>query len=120
MIDMKIQITIYLGIAVSIMILFVGCGNDGDNPLGGCNGLSFAEAYQGERYQDLVDASANFQEEETVQSCEVYKSELQDWYSALAGLNSNCIAVPQQQYEEALAEAQEDIDEIDCSQYEGN
>lgn len=103
------------------MALFIGCGNNNSsNPLGGCNGLSYAEAFQGDQYQDLVDASTNFGEEQTVQSCDVYKNELQDWYSVLAGLSSNCIAIPEQEYQEALAEAQQSIDDIDCSEYEGN
>lgn len=117
---MKNKITTYLGIAISLMILFVGCGGNDSNPLGGCNGLSYTEAFQGDQYQDLVDASTNFGEEQTAQSCEVYKSELQDWYNVLAGLSSSCIAVSEEQYQEALAEAQEDINEIDCSEYEGN
>ncbi|MDZ7719459.1 MAG: hypothetical protein U5K72_11645 [Balneolaceae bacterium] len=117
---MKSKIIVLAGIMSMMMSLFIACGGNDSNPLGGCNGLSYAEAFQGDKYQDLVDASTNFSEQQTLQSCEVYKSELQEWFNLLAGLSSNCIAVPEQQYQESLAEAQEDIDEIDCSQYEEN
>jgi hypothetical protein len=117
---MKTKVILILGITTLILALISACGSNNSNPLGGCNGLSYAEAFQGDQYQDLLDATSTFGEEQTAQSCEVYKSELQDWYGVLQGLSSDCIAVPQEQYQQSLAEAQESIDEIDCSQYESN
>ncbi len=118
---MNTKFILTIGIIGMMLIVMIGCGGNNNNPLGGgCNGLTYSEAFQGDQYQDLVDASSNFGEEQTVQSCEVYKNELQDWYNVLADLSSSCIAIPEQEYQQTLAEAQEDIDEIDCSEYEGN
>jgi hypothetical protein len=103
------------------MLLFVGCGNNNNNPLsGGCNGLTWADAYEDE-FQEVVETGTVHGEQQTVQSCEANKSALQSWYNALEGLGQNClIGVTEQQYEEALQEAQQDIDDIDCSEFDGN
>lgn len=118
---MNTKIITIIGIIVFLMALFIGCGGNDSNPLGSnCNGLTWAEAYENE-WQDVADAVTEFSEEQTVQSCNAYKSALQDWYNALDGLGQNClIGVSEAQYEEALADAQQSIDEIDCTEYEEN
>lgn len=118
---MKTKGIFITGIAVLMLSLLLGCGGNSSNPLGGnCNGLTWAEIGS-EQGENLVEASTELSNNPSVQSCEAYKGALQDYYNALSNLSSNClIGVSEAQYEESLAEAQQSIDEIDCTEYEGN
>lgn len=118
---MKIKGLFITGTAVLMLSMLLGCGGNNSNPLGGnCNGLTWAEIGN-EQGENLVEASNELSNNPSVQSCEAYRGALQDYYNALSDLSSNClIGVSEAQYEDALAEAQESINEIDCSEYESN
>lgn len=117
---MKTRISIIYGFAAICLALFIGCGNNNSsNPLGGCNGLGWTEAYS-EELTNYSEAASAYSNDPTVEKCEIYKDALRDYYEALEGISSACIPeASEQEYQEALADAQASIDEIDCSDPDG-
>lgn len=115
----KISIHLLYSIATLSLLLFMGCGNNNTSPLGGCGGewvLGFEDEANA-----LSETSANYRENPTVENCEIHKSAFQDYYQALREISTSCIpGTSEQAYQEMLAKAQSSIDEIDCSESEGN
>lgn len=117
---MKTRIAITYGIVAVCLALFIGCGNNNSsNPLGGCNGAAWGQEVSDE-LTNASEASSAYANDPTVEKCEIYKDALRDYYNALEGVSAACIPqASEQEYQEALAEAETSIDEIDCTEPDG-
>lgn len=117
---MKTKGIFITGTAILMLSMLIGCGGDNSsNPLGGCNGVAWGQEISDE-LTAVSEAGANYGEDPTLQKCELYKDALRDYLDALKGVSSACIpAASEADYQEAIAEAEQDIDDIDCTEETG-
>ncbi len=116
---MRTKIILVLSISLSFIFVLAGCGSD-DNPVNGnCDGFVWGQEISDE-LNALAEAGTALSQEETVESCEVYKEAYSNYIDALEAINTSCfiIAANEQAYEQALAEARAEVNAIDCSDYE--
>jgi len=115
---MKIKITGILGILAFMMIFLYGCGGSSGND---CNNFIWTQEISDEAVA-LSEASAAFGQDPTLEKCEVYKSSLRNYIDALEGVNQSCftLGANEQEYRQAITEARNEVDGIDCSEEVGN
>lgn len=114
---MKTKFTL---ITLMLMVLFIGCSGNNSNPLGACN-----EAEWGQQISDeltaVSEASSEYSQDQTLQKCEAYKDALTGYLNALKGISPACIpTASEQDYQESIAEAEQDIEDIDCAKETGS
>lgn len=118
---MKAKKIIYNTLCTFLFLtFFTACGDDSPSGAGNCNDLTWAEVYAQE-YETYSEASIDYANEPTVQSCNAYKNTTNNWLETLKGLSKNClVGISEAEYQEFLEnaeEAQEEVNEIDCTQY---
>lgn len=115
---MKIKITVIIGLLASIMIFLYGCGGTSGND---CNNFAWTQEISDEAVA-LSESSAAFGQDPTLEKCEVYKSSLRSYIDALEGVNQSCftLGANEQEYKQAIAEAKNEVDGINCSEEVGN
>lgn len=116
---MKRNIFITTLIAAS-MSVFISCGDDGSpSSADNCNSFTWTQQVQDE-ITAFSEAGAAYGQNPTIESCEIFKDAARDYVAALEELNVACITGENEaDYREALAEAENSVDSIDCSTSQG-
>ncbi len=104
--------------AIGMLLFVTGCNGDGDN-VPGCSTAWGSELQEEiDNVSQTAQAYANNPNETT---CEAYRASLQAYLNALQPYG-NCGALTGQDraaWEDAVDQAQEDVDAIDCTQNNG-
>lgn len=113
---MKTKFLFGTAFTIILLISINACSSDNSsNTTNDCNGLVWSQAVQSE-ISAVSESGVAYSNDPTPAKCEAYKGALRNYVSALKDINVSCIPqASEQDYKEALAEAEQDIDDIDCS-----
>lgn len=111
------KLKVAMAICISACLLLTSCSEDDVvEALGfGCDGSSWEDKYE-DALEDLGQATSEFADNPSVQSCNEYKATVLGYYEALEDIY-DCIPFFEFSYDEALRKAKADLDAIDCGDY---
>lgn len=104
-----------LAVFASSLIVISACSDDNPlNPLGSCASGSWATEVTNESAA-LSTAAEAYSNEPTVANCNAYKTAGTNYLNALENAKGCVVLGTQAAFDAAVAEAQEDIDALDCT-----
>lgn len=99
---------------VATTVTTISCSkNNPLNPLG-CGSGTWAIQVSDEAAA-WASAASDFSSDPTTANCQTYKNAANDYLNALDGVRACVAGVSQAEFNEAIAEAKQDVDEADCS-----
>jgi len=113
---MKIKKTKILipGLVAVAMMINTSCSKNNPLNLLGCGNGNWATQVSDELAAWSV-AAGNYSSDPNAANCQSYKSAGLSYLDALEGVRGCVAGVNQAEFNEAIAEAKKDVDEIDCS-----
>ncbi len=94
--------------------LFLGCNNNGDDDGGPCgNNFIWTVELQSEA-EALSTAASAYGNDPTTENCEAFRSAYQAYLDTAADLDNCVIGTERQDYLDAIAEAQVELDNLQC------
>lgn len=103
--------------AVILLFSLSACGGDNSsNTTDDCNGETWSQIAK-EEITALSNAAVAYYENPTPQTCEAYEGALKSYINILEDLNLSCLVdASEEDINEAIADAEQDINTINCSE----
>lgn len=100
-------------LAVAITTITACSKNNPLNPLGNCGNGGWTVKVSKE-LNDFSTAASSYSTDPTPANCEAYKNAAKNYLDALEGVRGCVIGANQVEFNKAIAEAKEDVDQDDC------